>query len=162
MSETSTLIAFLRARYGEEEMWAHEASRDGDRYTPAGEHWRWECEATGTPIRIDPVLDAYVQGVDRSSVGLRSVEEYPTTWGATIPHLVIRGQAETSSAAAFHIAHHDTAHVLADVAAKRRIVDDCAEHGDVSMSGRTLFALAAAYAQHPDYQQTWEADLDPD
>lgn len=81
-----------------------------------------------------------------------------------------------------HIAHHDPARVLAECAAKRAIIE---EHSPVDYSGigmkspnacnlcgvektmsdwewdensypcNTLRALAAIYADHPDYQEAW-------
>ena len=62
-----------------------------------------------------------------------------------------------------HIARHDPARVLADVEAKRRIVDLAAnyspelEHGD---NGEWAFAevlhqLAGPFAEHPDYDPSW-------
>lgn len=58
------------------------------------------------------------------------------------------------------------ARVLAEVAAKRRIVqlhvsgeawcDHCAGPGDIDDSCPTLRALASVYADHPDYRQEWK------
>jgi len=72
-----------------------------------------------------------------------------------------------------HIARHDPARVLAEVEAKRRIIDECAywidkinssatdkypypnlpERGEVVLPVLTLLALP--YADHPDYRDTW-------
>jgi hypothetical protein len=61
-----------------------------------------------------------------------------------------------------HIARHDPARVLADVAAKRRIM---LEHSPSSQGicecsapwpCPTLRALAAVYADHPDYDPAWQ------
>jgi hypothetical protein len=120
---TDEQAAWLHAQIDEDERWAQEASRDGDRYTPAGEHWRWECEDTDTPATIDPMLSEYVEGVDGAPVGLRSVEGYPSTWGATLHHIAIRGQEELPAGVAGHIIRHDPARVLAEVDAKRRRLD---------------------------------------
>jgi pyrimidine deaminase RibD-like protein len=56
-----------------------------------------------------------------------------------------------------HIARHDPARVLADVAAKRAIValhpcDDCGMGNDPCS---TLRLLAQPYAEHPDYDEEW-------
>jgi hypothetical protein len=73
---------------------------------------------------------------------------------------------ETSGLYAEHIARHDPARVLADVAAKRAIV---ARHSTGTGSLRALGwycevcndgcaelpALAAVYADHPDYDESW-------
>lgn len=60
-----------------------------------------------------------------------------------------------------HIARHDPARVLADVAAKRAIVDAVLPYstGGQSQSCRedmVLLYLAAVYADHPDYRQEWK------
>jgi hypothetical protein len=77
------------------------------------------------------------------------------------------------SAVADHIARHDPARVLAEVDAKRRIVDECAywinkinasatdkypypnlaERGEVVLPVITLLALP--YASHPAYRDEW-------
>lgn len=55
-----------------------------------------------------------------------------------------------------HIALHDPKRVLAEVDAKRRVVDE----GDTSYDGadeyrRVLALLALPYASHPDYREEW-------
>ena len=62
-----------------------------------------------------------------------------------------------------HIAAHDPARVLADLAAKRAIVVKCQEqlvHPHSCPVGRylardTLKLLAAPYADHPDFDEAW-------
>lgn len=63
-----------------------------------------------------------------------------------------------------HIAYHDPARVLAECAAKRAIAglheegsDQCDEHNAMfeSIECPTIRALAAVYADHPDYRQEW-------
>jgi len=69
-----------------------------------------------------------------------------------------------------HIARHGPARVLADVDAKRRIIDRAAgtrawaigESGRsagpaVSLANDTLRALALPYADHPAYRQEWKS-----
>jgi hypothetical protein len=59
-----------------------------------------------------------------------------------------------------HIALHDPASVLADIAAKRAIVDECEraqryeDHG-WALADAVLRLLALPYQSHPDYQQAW-------
>lgn len=163
------LVMWLRAQLDDDERWAQEASRDRDRYTPTGEHWRWECEATDTPATVDPMLGEYVEGVDGAPVGLRSIEGYPSTWGATLYHLVIRGQDELPAAAAGHIARHDPARVLAEVDAKRRILDEYGKaldrrkrHPDDLASAGALLTIvhvvklhALPYAEREGYRDDW-------
>ncbi|MEU7978228.1 DUF6221 family protein [Micromonospora sp. NPDC049081] len=122
------LMNWLTAQFDASERWAQEASRHGDRYTPTGEHWRWECEDTDTAVTVDPMLSEYVEGVDGAPVGLRSVEGYPSTWGATLHHIAIRGQEELPAGVAGHIARQDPARTIRAVAAKRRIFE---RHGPI-------------------------------
>ncbi|GAA2008246.1 DUF6221 family protein [Nocardioides kribbensis] len=63
-----------------------------------------------------------------------------------------------------HIARHDPARVLAEVAAKRAIVEGAVnyspelEHGDNGEWAleMTLQALASVYVDHPDYRDEWK------
>jgi hypothetical protein len=57
--------------------------------------------------------------------------------------------------AADHIARHDPARVLAEIEAKRRIVD-LTEHGCGDDYQRVQRALALPYADHPDYDERWK------
>jgi hypothetical protein len=65
-----------------------------------------------------------------------------------------------------HIARHDPARVLDDVAAKRRIVDEAEryspelEHGDNGEWAleMVLRLLAAPFAQHPDFDPAWSVE----
>lgn len=61
-----------------------------------------------------------------------------------------------------HIARHDPARVLRDVAAKRAVIEALmeipAEHGkDAGFRaiGKSIPAMAAVYSDHPDYQKEW-------
>ncbi|HZO69373.1 MAG TPA: DUF6221 family protein [Kribbellaceae bacterium] len=70
-----------------------------------------------------------------------------------------------------HRERHETAHVLADIAAKRRIIEwhsdnphECegpqgSEYvaDDDSDPCSTMKALASVYADHPDYRKEWAA-----
>jgi hypothetical protein len=68
-----------------------------------------------------------------------------------------------------HIARHDPARALADVQAKRQIVDLMAgmlsaargdsevdHYGGLGAAEDTLSLLALPYADHPDYRQEWK------
>lgn len=66
---------------------------------------------------------------------------------------------------AHHVARHDPARILADVAAKRSVMDAFlqrdAEGHEVSHMHATglllaIRRLAAVYADHPDYRQEWK------
>ncbi len=82
-------------------------------------------------------------------------------------HTWIVAQADYSPHAE-HIARHDPARILADVAAKRRILDRCKwviEHpeygGDMELAGHfddardTIDDLVTIYSDHPDCQERW-------
>jgi hypothetical protein len=95
-------------------------------------------------------------------VDLRTVEEFPTNVGG-LPGFLIGYAEEVRSRVAAHIAHHDPAHVLREVAAKREIVNLYDRgHGESGYldgwndaSERALYHLAAVYADHPDFQDEW-------
>lgn len=81
-----------------------------------------------------------------------------------VDHSFERVTACTRSWRALHIARHDPARVLADVEAKRRIVEEAnlylcdsgpgcgyrTKHGH-----NVLRLLALPYADHPDYREEW-------
>lgn len=59
-----------------------------------------------------------------------------------------------------HIGRHDPARVLAEVKAKREIVQFCDDdppfiEGGYVYTSRVLQLLAGAYANHPDYDPAW-------
>jgi hypothetical protein len=65
-----------------------------------------------------------------------------------------------------HFARHDPARVLAECEAKRRVVEIASPAQDedgatIPGSGLSdiLGALAAVYADHPDYREEWSVDL---
>ena len=69
-----------------------------------------------------------------------------------------------SSWYADHIVRHDPARVLAECAAKRAIISECRQSTLSDLDGGeddqpapmwVARALAAVYADHPDYQQEW-------
>jgi hypothetical protein len=78
--------------------------------------------------------------------------------------LYVRSPEDVSA----HIARHDPARVLAECAAKRRVLETLRSYEpdtewgvvrDMGMRGNNaagaVRALAAVYASHPDYQQEW-------
>lgn len=62
------------------------------------------------------------------------------------------GSVFDTEADALHVVRHDPARVLREVAAKRAILDwyEPGEHPSMP-----LYALAEAYADHPDYDEGW-------
>lgn len=79
---------------------------------------------------------------------------------------------DAESAPERHIARHDPARVLADVAAKRAIVEayegaelergddpnDETRIADATTLRWVVCVLASAYAQHPDYREEWRPE----
>lgn len=102
----------------------------------------WRVDNPGFPEAIvDPAGEAIVSG---------------SRWGGEAPVFASGEDAK-------HIARHDPARVLADVEAKRRIVDLhpnmlgwCQGCASEAYPCRTLTLLALPYADHPDYRQEWK------
>jgi len=134
----SDLVEFLRARLDEDEEAAQRMNRN--RLEHPGAHESWSVE------RVEREEHIYSKP-KRSAFRPRWV----------IGRLVMDG----SSTMAF-IARNDPARVLADVAAKRRIVDTyqqyhahVADFGSVNTLMFVMRVLALPYAAHPDYRQEW-------
>ncbi|MFI9200191.1 DUF6221 family protein [Streptomyces sp. NPDC053048] len=126
------LEAFLRARFDEDERVASAATPGPWRYNPdkvwnlPGQHFGEEFVAAGT--------------VDK-----------PICVAGTGP-----ADDPKSMADAAHIAQHDPARVLAEVEAKRRLIEDTwggPDHEDMWLHHMRLLALP--YVDHPDYREEW-------
>ena len=149
------LIDFLRARLDDDERAAKEATRGP---------WKWDDYRVptlegraGTPGEYEwdtEVIEASHSG----ECGCRSACTLELT---------------VSDADREHIARHDPARVLRDVAAKRAIIDRAEfvnGHGpavdhtralDMQIGGSAALhdvmrVLAAAYSDHPDYRPEWQ------
>jgi len=124
-------VARLRAQLDEDEAWARAACQAYP-YASTGElpeggvHWRWVAGDQRETVVPDPVADEFV-GFDFGVVHLATVEEWPTPTtyrpGHSMPRIYDGGTEEMDSSAAGHIIRHDPARVLADVGAKRKIID---------------------------------------
>lgn len=160
IEEYAARIAFLHARLDEDEQTALNASRrDEANTTPTGEHWRWEDTEHDHVLNLDPAHELVHEGAD---VGLRSTEQYPTHSVGDLPHFVIPCTQEMRTTDALHIARWDPARVLAEIAAKRRILalEPDGDHGGYpdgysSAKHEALALLALPYADHPDYREQW-------
>lgn len=134
MTETVDIVTFLEARYAEEAADALAASHgDGQlEPTPGGEHWHWVYSPpegrpsdgiTDQPVDLTRDTEYVGDQLGGGSVvvSLRSVEEYPARClpDTTLPSFVVWSVDEMPVAPARHIARHDPARVLADVAARR-------------------------------------------
>ncbi|MFB7890335.1 DUF6221 family protein [Cellulosimicrobium cellulans] len=167
---TATVVEFLTARLDEDEAIARAADvKQGDpSWTPHGpvalsdpRAFRVRSQHDARPIALVQDVSGDADDPDRETAIL------------------------DGAAAAEHIARHDPARVLADVAGKRRIIEahplvpardvwgeetgglsceTCDAKPDLMLGGIeqprtdgcvTLRALAAPYAGHPDYDERW-------
>jgi hypothetical protein len=137
----SGLGAFLRARLREDELGALAASPGP---------WKFHG--------VDSVSGGMFYDTTRTigSVFYESLSDHD---GTIVRHL-LEHEADRNGE---HIARHDPARALAEIAAKRAIlathdpVDPCDAH-DVSLQSipcDTVRHLAVVYAGHPDYDETW-------
>ncbi len=123
------LVTFLRERLDEDEA----VARESERAHPSP--WRWGNTALGqrTPYALHDARTGWVLGC--SPGGVPSI----------IP--------------ADHIARHDPARVLREVAAKRSVLDMFlradALDPETQVWLEVVRHLAAVYADHPDYDKEW-------
>ena len=96
----------------------------------------------------------------------RSVETYPVYRMRPLPHFVVPTAEEVPAVCGMHIAMHDPASVLADVAAKRALLaeyeraDKASQFPDFEggVAGGLQDAIrlvATAYAGWPGYREEW-------
>ena len=163
---TDELVEWLRAQLDEDQWWAREASRRYGSESPvAGVHWHWECGEHGQEMSLDPALDETLTcpvDEDCFQASLRSVEEFPTASVGPLPVFAVPYADEQPVTSAGHIVRHDPARVLAEVAAKRRIVDGLADADPYSgyitatfTAEDALRLLALPYADRPGYREEW-------
>jgi len=141
---TADLVAFLRARLDEDEQRAR--------------------LATPGPWRHDADKHHHI-------IGTAIFEEAVFAGPPGVAAICIAGTGETddlqSMRDATHIARHDPARVLAEVDAKRRIIDSCSHYlswqppvppkqiQSWALAHGTLHLLALPYSSHPDYRPEW-------
>ncbi|MFJ9887192.1 DUF6221 family protein [Streptomyces sp. NPDC091287] len=146
MSNTD-LVAFLRARFDEDEQTARAAAArpsgvSGERWRVSGTH----SDDGGTYWSVTTVSsDDRVGVIELIGSGMSG------------------GGAHTEEVAQ-HVVHHAPARVLAEVDAKRevlRLASAAHDYYETFMSGfaaemeKALRLFAVAYADHPDYKNTW-------
>jgi hypothetical protein len=179
-----TLAEFLRARLDEDEEAALAASRpptrvdipadaqihSADPSTENPTHWGWG----GGPVRVadfDPKVVEALDLKDRDDpyhVSVRGTWDEGEPIGARYDVAVVPADHDAGR----HIARHDPARVLAEVAAKRRLMNHAiymtqwtdehqagvSEHEIRMMriAGEHVLRLVASpYADHPDYRHGW-------
>lgn len=157
---TADLIAFLRARLDEEDQLARAARREQVRYLTPG--------LLGRPLDPDECAAVWDAGGDEDEDGYftRGV------WANAGDVLVVRVRVDRDVSTAEHIARWDPARVLADVASKRAILNQCERWlsygpvgpnevdraGDgafVDAASEVLRLLAQSHAGHEDYRDDW-------
>ena len=170
------LVTWLRGVLAETERLTR-AANQAYRYAPGavppdgGVHWRWVDGEQWETVDLD-AAEEFVSEAGHPS-WLATVEEWQTSYDRTMPRSYVESAVEVDIHAARLIALHDPAAVLADIAAKRAILD---LHGGLSAcpvcisdrEGRypedwrndqtpcqTVRLLAEPFADHLDYQATW-------
>jgi len=168
------IYKFVRERLDEDARFASQASRKHGYadYPVAGVHWFWS-----TLQDEDAVLDRDEEfvGGDEVRVSLRSREEWPVRGGAigrhvALPQFAIHEVEEVEREVGAFMVRFHPARILADVAAKRRTLDEhrpidgrchvCAAHHEgewrrIVAPCFTVRDLAAPYQDHPDYDTEW-------
>jgi hypothetical protein len=123
----SELITWLRQQLDDDERWARAASQrypyaTGGDLPPGGVHWTWVAGENWELVTPDPVIEEFV-AEPGYSCNLATVETWPTQYGHDMPRTYANSIVEMDASAAGHIARWDPARVLAEVEAKRRILD---------------------------------------
>jgi hypothetical protein len=162
------LVAFLKAQLIEDRRIAVQASSGAPRPPDKNEDERWEWIHSRSRRPVPFGDRRRREALTRGS--LRTVNMYTKIYAAGgLGHEYRIRDAEVDTDAAVHIARHDPARILADVAAKLRIVgeyetvarlagrpeSDEATREAAKALRRVLVQLARAYADHPDYQNDW-------
>jgi len=167
------LVTWLRAQLDQDEQWARAACQAypyaADRTLPdGGVHWRWVGGEQWETVVPDPVGTEFVDE-ECGSVHLATVEEW-LTGGHAMPRTYDGGIQELDPSAAGHIIRWDPARVLAEVEAKRAILNEYVLAAadlspfDEMASGReravraVLRLLALPYSDRPDYEEALRAD----
>jgi hypothetical protein len=164
------LVQFLRSRLDEDAAWATEASRrDEGAPVPGGAHWQWEDGETDEVITPD--LSAKGPLDEDVALSLRSRETWPTGSVGELPQFAIHAAEDVPVAVGGHIVRHDPARVLAEVDAKRQVVERFeqaqryastawGQSNAASAEAQALRAvallLASVHADHPDYRDEWK------
>lgn len=136
------LVAFIRDRLNEDEVAAKAAP---------GENWQafTEDDIAGASVYDEQWVLLYPQRYEHDN----PLSNKP---GATGPQYIQRARDELAA----HIARHDPARVLREVAAKRRILQARQEQIDddpyIWLAGDVLLrALASVYSDHESYRDEW-------
>jgi len=161
------LVTWLRGVLAETERLTR-AANQAYRYAPGavppdgGVHWRWVDGEQWETVDLD-AAEEFVSEAGHPS-WLATVEEWQTSYDRTMPRSYVESAVEVDIHAARLIALHDPAAVLADIAAKRAILDEIVPAlegyewdavAERSTTERLVRLLASAYADRPGYQEAW-------
>lgn len=125
-----------------------------------------EPAAAPQPWKPGDVLTAFIAArLDEDEAIARAAgDATPPPWHAAGGDIMSRADGRCAANAdgpeAPHIARHDPARVLREVAAKRAMVAECVrtcEYEDYghALAGAVIKVMAAAWSDHPDYRQEW-------
>ncbi|GAA0738654.1 hypothetical protein Drose_04305 [Dactylosporangium roseum] len=169
------LVEFIIDRITEDELWAKAASaprnaEDGGAPVAGGVHWTWAVGDRWEPVQPDP-LEPFMGGYDGQwsrAVVLRTVEEWQLSWGGpgnTLPVKIAESE-ELRTADGAHIARHDPARVLRDVALHRALLQYCREglsdDETVEYPAYLLRMLGAVWSDHPAFSSEWLPEEEQD
>lgn len=155
----TAIVDFLRARLAEDQAAALRACT-----RMPGHSERRGLALNADSDRAPAVLDAHWDGERWVAAADSELSADPAVELSPRRPAARRRVADISDPeTARHIARHDPARVLAEVEAKRQIVEhhgephECPEY-DVAWDSPcpTLRHLAAVYADHPDYREEWK------
>lgn len=163
------IVEFVQDRLNEDEQWARLCSQppEGEPELPNGVHWRWTRGPDQTTIRIpekldedaDPFLTEY-----GTLAWLATVETWTFGEGEEAQEgsgSYFEGVSNVELDAAAHIARHDPARILAEVSAKRALLEmvlaDQNTNGGKNSSqwNQVMRLLALPYRGHPQYRKSW-------
>jgi hypothetical protein len=122
------LVEWLRTQLDEDALWALAASAPyfGDGPTvPGGMHWTWAVGPDWEHIKVDPTWSYVGEARDEDGdLTLVTVEEFPLDWDARpLAGSVLSGVEEVRTGDGGHIVRWHPARVLAEITAKRRLLD---------------------------------------
>jgi hypothetical protein len=162
MTGMDDLVTWLRAQLDDDERWAVAANQPypyspDATAPPTGVHWQWVAGHDWEPALPDPVVDEFV-AEPGYSCNLATVETWPSgTTGSAMPRTYANEIVEMDASAAGHIARWDPARVLAEVDAKRQILDLATDVTEMShdTADTMIRLLALPYADRPGYREEW-------
>lgn len=151
------IVAWLRAQLDQDELWALAASASYHHEPPVtvagGMHWTWATGDNWDPVKPDPTVEWIGDGDPPTLI---TVETWPYSWAPNrlASGCVLAGVEEARTGDGGHIVRHDPARVVAEVAAKRAILDLHEELHEPALYEAVRW-LAAPYADQPGYEEAW-------